>query len=72
MCFDVQAIEAWVAARPSGEVMAVLNAARVPAGPILSTADIVGEEQYQARGMFQWTKPPSGKGAVDFSGFEAN
>ncbi len=37
-----------------------MKTARVPAGPILSTADIVAEEQYQRRGMFQRTKPPSG------------
>ena len=33
----------------------------VTAGPILSTADIMQEEQYQVRGMFQEAAPPSGK-----------
>ena len=41
-----------------------MKTARVPAGPILSTADIVAEEQYQQRGMFQRTKPPSGEGSA--------
>ena len=55
-----QVIEAWVGSHSSAEVMAALGAARVPAGPILSTADIVGEEQYLARGMVQRAAPPSG------------
>lgn len=59
-----QVIEAWVAARPSAEVMRVLNEARVPAGPILSTADIAAEPQYLARGMIQRAAPPSGERAV--------
>lgn len=31
-------------------------------GPILSTADIFREEQYQARGMFEQAAPPSKAG----------
>ena len=34
----------------------------VCAGPILSTADILREEQYQVRGMFEQTAPPSSAG----------
>lgn len=37
-----------------------MKAARVPAGPILSTADIYAEEQYHARGTFQEISPPEG------------
>ena len=37
-----------------------MKTARVPAGPILSTADIVADEQYQQRGMFHQARPPSG------------
>lgn len=37
-----------------------MKVARVPAGPILSTAEIVAEEQYQQRGMFHTACPPSG------------
>ena len=32
------------------------------AGPILSTADILKEEQYQVRGMFEQTAPPAKAG----------
>ncbi|RMZ56275.1 hypothetical protein APUTEX25_002465 [Auxenochlorella protothecoides] len=53
-------IATWVAGRSSEEVMSVLKAARVPAGPILNMADIAGEAQYQARGMFQPALPPGG------------
>lgn len=31
------------------------------AGPILSTADIYGEEQYRQRNMFQVATPPDGE-----------
>lgn len=59
------AIEAWVASKPANEVIQVLNEARVPAGPILSIADIMNEPQYQARGMFQKVKPPPNKDAFN-------
>lgn len=52
-------IEAWVAKNSSGDVMKVLSAARVPAGPILNVEDIVHDEQYKARGMFERTTPPA-------------
>lgn len=57
----LQVIEEWVASHSSAEVMAAMNEARVPAGPILSTADIAAEPQYQARGMLQKAAPPSGE-----------
>jgi crotonobetainyl-CoA:carnitine CoA-transferase CaiB-like acyl-CoA transferase len=56
------AIEKWIAAHTSEHVMRVLNDARVPAGPILSVADIVAEPQYQARGLFHVTAAPGGAG----------
>lgn len=49
-----------MAAHTSTEVIAAMSEARVPAGPILSTADIYAEPQYQQRGMFHVTQPPSG------------
>ena len=54
-------IGSWVAARKLEEVLEAMKAARVPAGPILSTAEIVAEEQYQQRGMFHTARPPSGE-----------
>ncbi|KAL4419798.1 hypothetical protein ABPG75_006896 [Micractinium tetrahymenae] len=56
----LEVIEEWVGSHTSEEVMAAMNEARVPAGPILSTADIVAEPQYQHRGMIHAAAPPSG------------
>lgn len=50
----------WVAERDMDEVLAAMKDASVPCGPILSTADIYAEEQYQVRNMFHTVKPPSG------------
>ena len=50
-----------MAQRSMEEVLAAMQAAHVPSGPILSTADILQEEQYRSRNMFHVTKPPSGK-----------
>jgi crotonobetainyl-CoA:carnitine CoA-transferase CaiB-like acyl-CoA transferase len=56
----VGAIADWVSHHTMAEVMAALDAARVPAGPILSTGDIMSEPQYQERGMFEKAAPPGG------------
>ena len=45
------AIEAWTLSRTLDEVLAVLDAARVPAGKVYSVADIVDDPQYLAREM---------------------
>lgn len=52
-----------MAGRSSKEVLAAMAEARVPAGPILSTADIMAEPQYRERGMFQKATPPGGERA---------
>lgn len=51
-------IERFVSENTADYVMKVMNEARVPAGPILSIEDIVHEEQYQVRGMFESVKTP--------------
>ncbi len=53
-------IEEWVAAHSSDEVVRLMAENRVPAGPISSTADIMAEEQYQQRGMFEEARAPAG------------
>jgi formyl-CoA transferase len=45
------AIGAWTAQRSVAEVLAVLDAAHVPAGRIYTIADIASDPHYQARGM---------------------
>ena len=62
---NTQVIAKWVAENDSEHILRVLKEARVPAGPILSIADIAKEEQYQQRGMFERVTPP---GSADDSG----
>ena len=45
------AIGVWTAGRTVAEVLAVLDAAAVPAGRIFTAADIAADPHYQARGM---------------------
>lgn len=44
-------IGAWVAGRTLAETQALLDEAGVPAGPVMSIADIAADPHYQARGM---------------------
>lgn len=44
-------VGAWVAGRTLGEAQAALDAAAVPAGPVMSIADLAADPQYQERGM---------------------
>ncbi|WP_082499884.1 MULTISPECIES: CaiB/BaiF CoA transferase family protein [unclassified Nocardioides] len=48
------AIEAWTGTLDRAEVLARLEEAGVPAGPIYQADDIVADEQYLARDMVQW------------------
>jgi len=47
------AIEGWTSTHTPEEILAVLDEAKVPAGPIYSIADIVDDEQYKARDMIR-------------------
>jgi formyl-CoA transferase len=44
-------ITAWTTSRTLGEAQEALDEAGVPAGPVMSIADIVNDAQFQARGM---------------------
>ncbi|MET8983144.1 CoA transferase [Streptomyces sp. NPDC004539] len=48
------AIATWTASLTRAEVLALLDAADVPAGPIYTAADICADPQYRARGMIQY------------------
>lgn len=54
------AIEAFTIQHPFDEVYDVLTKAEVPAGPIYSIADIVGDPQFAARAMFDQVALPDG------------
>jgi crotonobetainyl-CoA:carnitine CoA-transferase CaiB-like acyl-CoA transferase len=47
------AISAWTQQHPFDDVLAALEAADVPAGPIYSIADQVKDPHFQARGLFE-------------------
>jgi formyl-CoA transferase len=63
------AIGAWTATLPRAEVLARLEAAEVPAGPIYTAADICADEQYAARGMIQYFDVDTGGPAPQRVGF---
>ncbi|TDG13596.1 CoA transferase [Seongchinamella unica] len=48
-----RALADWCAAHSSTHVIAMLEEARVPVGPIYSVADMMQDEHYTARGMFE-------------------
>ena len=54
-------IGAWTAQRPIADVLAALDAARVPAGRIYTVADIAADPQYLARGMVLQTHDADGR-----------
>jgi crotonobetainyl-CoA:carnitine CoA-transferase CaiB-like acyl-CoA transferase len=43
----------WCMSQPSAEVLATLNDHRVPGGPIYSVVDMMADEHFRARGMFE-------------------
>lgn len=47
------AIASWCSARESAEVIAALEAVRVPVGPIYNVADMFKDPHFQARGLFE-------------------
>lgn len=47
------ALSAWTATLSLPEVLAALDAAQVPAGPIYSVADMFADPHYHARGLFE-------------------
>ncbi|MDP7269969.1 MAG: CaiB/BaiF CoA-transferase family protein [Gammaproteobacteria bacterium] len=46
-------IEVWMKTMTGDEALKVLEEAQVPSGPIYSVADMMVDEQYNARGMFE-------------------
>jgi crotonobetainyl-CoA:carnitine CoA-transferase CaiB-like acyl-CoA transferase len=48
-----QAITAWTGTLTSAEVLAILDKVDVPAGPIYSVVDMMNDEHFRARGLFE-------------------
>ncbi|MCF7549450.1 CaiB/BaiF CoA-transferase family protein [Pseudonocardia sp. WMMC193] len=63
------AIGAWTASLPRAEVLARLEAAEVPAGPIYTAPDICADPQYRARDMIQYFEVDTGGEAPKRVGF---
>src|SRR5690606_11033926 len=59
-----EAIGAWTSARTRDQALELLDAAGVPAGPIMTGADIIDDEQFLARDMVQ-RLPVAVEGADD-------
>jgi formyl-CoA transferase len=55
------AIGAWTGQRTVGEVLALLDAASVPAGRIYTVADIAADPHYRERGMLQQVEMDDGE-----------
>ena len=55
------AIEAWTRQHPFATVLAALEEAGVPAGPIYSVADQIADPHFQARGLFENVTVSTGK-----------
>lgn len=53
-------IDAWVASRDGGSVLAALEAAEVPASSVYSVADMFRDAQFSARGMLEQATLPDG------------
>ncbi len=63
------AIGAWTVSLPRAQVLDLLDAAGVPAGPIYTAADIVEDPQYRARDMIQYLPVDVGDPAPRSVGF---
>ncbi|MEM7292134.1 MAG: CaiB/BaiF CoA-transferase family protein [Pseudomonadota bacterium] len=48
-----EVLSSWCAAGESKALLSVLDDARVPAGPIYNVADMMADEHFQARGLFE-------------------
>lgn len=57
-------VAAWTAGRTAEEATEALQAEGVPAGPVLSAADLVDDPHLRARGAFVATESPEGGGAL--------
>jgi len=48
-----EAINTWISTLESGRAVAILEKFRVPAGPIYNAADMLANEHFRARGLFE-------------------
>ena len=53
-----QAMNAWMAARTNAEALQQLEAARIPAGPVLNLGEVLEDPQVKARGLLRYIDHP--------------
>ena len=56
-----RALNDWTGQHDSEKILAVLDDARVPSGPIYSVADMFSDSHYRARGLFEGVEHPEGE-----------
>ena len=56
-----RALSEWTQQKTSEEILALLDDARVPSGPIYSVADMFSDPHYRARGLFEGVQHPDGE-----------
>lgn len=59
-----EAMEQWLASRTTLQAIAELEAARIPAGPVLSTREVLDDPQVKARRLLQRVEYPGAPGPV--------
>jgi crotonobetainyl-CoA:carnitine CoA-transferase CaiB-like acyl-CoA transferase len=59
-----EAMNAWLASRTTAKAIAELEAARVPAGPVLNLNQVLDDPQVKARGMLQYIDHPGAAKSV--------
>ncbi|MBZ5605955.1 MAG: CoA transferase [Acidobacteriia bacterium] len=59
-----EATNAWLAPRTTAEAIAELQAARVPAGPVLRLPEVLADPQVEARKLFQYVEYPGAANPV--------
>lgn len=65
-------MSSWCATRSTAEAMAALEAAKIPAGPVFSPAQVLKDEAMQARGLFRMMAYPGLKDAIPVVASPAN
>ena len=56
-----EAISQWTRQRPAEDALRTLAVADVPAGPIYSAAEMLRDEHYRERGVFEQVELPTGE-----------
>src|SRR5437764_689754 len=54
-----EAMNAWIASRSNAEALSQLEAARIPAGPVLDLGEVLEDPQVKARGLLRYLDHPS-------------